>query len=218
LCLCLLICAAFSDYGFGTPDFKRNVITDCFGESRIDEYKDSPNFQIVLMCCVKTAMLSDVPGGRANALMVSRSMIENMKAAEVDGFHYLGQSVIKRCFLLEDADFFHAVSGAGAPSANQMAGRTSAATVMVDTSNWKEWSAEQVAGWMRTVPAISNQADLFLGEGITGKDLPEVDESFLSDCGISSKLMKKKVLGAIGELPSTSTSKVELFPASKVLV
>jgi hypothetical protein len=106
----------------------------------------------------------------------------------------------------------------GDDAAPAMAGRTSAATVMVDTSNWHEWSAEQVAGWVRTVPAIRKRADMFLDRGITGKDLPEVDESFLSDCGISSKLMKKKVLGAIGELLSTATSKVELFPASKVMV
>ena len=78
--LCLVVCFSgcyFStrgpaSYGYGIErEYEMNLIVDCYGQERLDEYLGQGRLSLVLICIIEGGVLTQAPGGRDNALMVS---------------------------------------------------------------------------------------------------------------------------------------------------
>ena len=60
-------------YGLGsqtTAEYEENLIVDCFGKERLEEYRGKHKLDLVLVYGIEPALLQQAPGGRANAKMV----------------------------------------------------------------------------------------------------------------------------------------------------
>eukprot|EP00615_Pteridomonas_danica_P002082 CAMPEP_0114340324 /NCGR_PEP_ID=MMETSP0101-20121206/8303_1 /TAXON_ID=38822 ORGANISM="Pteridomonas danica, Strain PT" /NCGR_SAMPLE_ID=MMETSP0101 /ASSEMBLY_ACC=CAM_ASM_000211 /LENGTH=111 /DNA_ID=CAMNT_0001473553 /DNA_START=466 /DNA_END=797 /DNA_ORIENTATION=- len=57
-------------YELGSAEYEENIIIDCFGESRLNEYKGKGKLDLVIVYGALPHVLSPAPGGRDNAVMV----------------------------------------------------------------------------------------------------------------------------------------------------
>lgn len=81
---------------------------------------------------------------------------------------------------------------------------------MKDEAGHEDWSTDQVMNWLEeTNPVLKNKyGTSFRDEGIDGKMLMDLDDSTLEeDLGVTSKLHRKRLLGAIDELKSGSSKR-----------
>ena len=63
-------------YGLGsqsTAEYEENLIVDCFGKERLEEYRGKHKLDLVLVYGIDPAVLQQAPGGRSNAKMVGAS-------------------------------------------------------------------------------------------------------------------------------------------------
>jgi hypothetical protein len=68
-----------SSYGLGTVEYEKNIITDCFGAERLEEYRGKHKLDVCIVYACERRLLEMAPGGRTNAKMVpyiSLSVIE----------------------------------------------------------------------------------------------------------------------------------------------
>lgn len=54
-------------YGLGTKEYEHNIILDCFGNERMNEYKGQGRLNAVIVACCHTMVLQAAPGGRDKA-------------------------------------------------------------------------------------------------------------------------------------------------------
>ena len=59
-----------SSYEVGGPEYERNIIVDCFGAGRLEEYRGKHKLDLCIVYGAEPWSLSPAPGGRDNALMV----------------------------------------------------------------------------------------------------------------------------------------------------
>ena len=59
-----------ASYELGGPDYEQNIIVDCFGAGRLEEYKGKHKLDLCIVYGAEPWALSPAPGGRDNALMV----------------------------------------------------------------------------------------------------------------------------------------------------
>ena len=85
-------------YKFGTAEYERLLITDCFGPERVDEYIGKGKLDVLLILVVHESLLSFVPGGRDNAVFIQKRAFEVLASPSEDGCHYLHPAVIAACF------------------------------------------------------------------------------------------------------------------------
>ena len=60
-----------SSYEVGGPEYARNIIVDCFGAGRLEEYRGKHKLDLCLVYGAEPWALSPAPGGRDNAVMVT---------------------------------------------------------------------------------------------------------------------------------------------------
>jgi len=66
-----------ASYGLGTDDYEVNIIKDCFGVERVDEYLGKGKLDVVLVYACEARTLQQAPGGRDNAKMISKSTFKD---------------------------------------------------------------------------------------------------------------------------------------------
>ena len=59
-----------TSYELGGPEYERNIIVDCFGAGRLEEYKGKHKLDLCIVYGAEPWALSPAPGGRDNAFMV----------------------------------------------------------------------------------------------------------------------------------------------------
>jgi hypothetical protein len=93
-----------ASYGLGTEDYEKNIIVDCFGESRLDEYRGKHKLDLCIVYGVRPHVLSPAPGGRDNAVMIRKSDFEAMTYPHRDGNYFLRPDRILGIFQLDALD------------------------------------------------------------------------------------------------------------------
>jgi hypothetical protein len=78
-----------ASYGLGSDEYEVNIIKDCFGVERVNEYKGKGNLDIIIIYGCTAAVLEQTPGGRDNAKMVSKSAFENFSLKDVNENYFL---------------------------------------------------------------------------------------------------------------------------------
>ena len=88
-------------YGLGTPNYEKNLITDCFGAARLDEYRGKHKLDLCFIYGAEPKTLHQAPGGRDNAKVVSKGFFEEFSLLHPDGAYYLRPDHILGAFLLD---------------------------------------------------------------------------------------------------------------------
>ena len=78
-----------ASYGLGAQDYEENIIKDCFGKERIEEYRGKHKLDLLLVYGIEPSILQQAPGGRNNAKMVSKKTFEDLTLPHADGSYYL---------------------------------------------------------------------------------------------------------------------------------
>jgi len=92
-----------ASYRWGTPSFECNLIVDCFGMSRLEEYRGKGNLDLVVVYGADPWILNVAPGGRDNARMVSKETLETMSLSDEDRNYFLRPDRILGMFKLNAA-------------------------------------------------------------------------------------------------------------------
>ena len=83
-----------ASYGLGQPDYEKNLIIDCFGKERLEEYRGKHKLDLVLIYGMHPSIIQQAPGGRHNAKVVGKATFENITlpspvAGNGDAFYFL---------------------------------------------------------------------------------------------------------------------------------
>jgi hypothetical protein len=78
-----------ASYGLGTDDYEVNIIKDCFGVERIDEYEGKGKLDVIIVYACETSVLTQAPGGRENAKMFSKSTFVDFSLQHDNGSFFL---------------------------------------------------------------------------------------------------------------------------------
>jgi len=90
-------------YDVGSPSYEDNIIIDCFGKERLEEYRGKHKLDALFVYGAEPSVLQQAPGGRDNAKMVSKRTFEDLSLPSSDGCYYLRPDRILCCFLLDPA-------------------------------------------------------------------------------------------------------------------
>ena len=85
----------------GSPGYEANIIVDCFGESRLEEYHGKGKLELVFVYGADPSVLTIAPGGRDNARMVSKATFMALALPDADGNYFLRPDRIMGMFLLD---------------------------------------------------------------------------------------------------------------------
>lgn len=88
-------------YGLGTPSYEDNIICDCFGVERLDEYRGAGRLNLCIMYAADPHILHQAPGGRVNAGMVTKSSFIDFSLIHRDGCYYLRSDRVVGMFLFD---------------------------------------------------------------------------------------------------------------------
>jgi len=91
-----------ASYGLGSPDYETNIILDCFGKERLEEYRGKHRLDVCVVYGIDPSMMQ-APGGSDNAKMVSRQSFEDFSLPHADGNYFLRPDRILAAFLLDPA-------------------------------------------------------------------------------------------------------------------
>lgn len=94
-----------ASYGLGSQTYERNLIEDCFGPERLEEYLGKSTLSLLLVCCLDEKLLRQAPGNRTNAVMVPRTNFEHFSLPQGDGEYYLSREAVVGAILLEPNGF-----------------------------------------------------------------------------------------------------------------
>lgn len=89
-----------TSYGLGTDKYEENIIVDCFGESRLHEYRGKHKLDVVFVYGASKEALTQAPGGRDNAFMASKALFEKFSLPAPDGSFLLRPDRIVGIFVL----------------------------------------------------------------------------------------------------------------------
>jgi len=88
-------------YDLGSPMYEDNIIIDCFGKERLEEYRGKHKLDVCLVYGVEPLIIDQAPGGRDNAKVVSKPTFESYCLSEADGSFFLRPDRIMGAFLLD---------------------------------------------------------------------------------------------------------------------
>ena len=81
-------------YGLGSAEYEGNLIVDCFGKERLNEYRGKHKLDLVIIYGIEPGLLLPAPGGRVNATMVAKKTFEELTLPDADGcFHLRPDSI-----------------------------------------------------------------------------------------------------------------------------
>mmetsp|Transcript_69014 Transcript_69014/g.138791 ORF Transcript_69014/g.138791 Transcript_69014/m.138791 type:complete len:817 (+) Transcript_69014:1754-4204(+) len=98
-------------YGLGTKDYERNIIIDCFGKERVDEYLGKGNLDVCLVYGCHPRVLIQAPGGRDNAKMVPKITFSDFAKPNRNGDYFLRPDKIFGAFQLGPTHLPRATEG-----------------------------------------------------------------------------------------------------------
>jgi len=90
-----------SSYDIGSPTYEENIIIDCFGKERLEEYRGKHKLDVVFVYGINPKCVEQAPGGRENAKMVSKVLFEGFSDIKPDGHFYLRPDYIKAVMLID---------------------------------------------------------------------------------------------------------------------
>jgi hypothetical protein len=61
-----------ASYELGTPEYEENIIVDCFGKERLEEYRGKHKLDLLFVYGINPKCVEQAPGGRENAKMVPK--------------------------------------------------------------------------------------------------------------------------------------------------
>ena len=94
-----------ASYELGSESYETNIIVDCFGKERLDEYRGKQKLDLVLVYGIEPAVLQQAPGGRDNAKVVGKKMFESMSICHADGAYYLRPDNIFAAIVVDPSCF-----------------------------------------------------------------------------------------------------------------
>lgn len=92
-------------YALGTPEYEANIIRDCFGVERVDEYLGKGKLDGVIVYGCEADVLVQAPGGRDNAKMIPRSTFDDLMLPHDDGNYFLRPDRILSIFIMKIDNF-----------------------------------------------------------------------------------------------------------------
>eukprot|EP00615_Pteridomonas_danica_P015702 CAMPEP_0114385760 /NCGR_PEP_ID=MMETSP0102-20121206/6214_1 /TAXON_ID=38822 ORGANISM="Pteridomonas danica, Strain PT" /NCGR_SAMPLE_ID=MMETSP0102 /ASSEMBLY_ACC=CAM_ASM_000212 /LENGTH=805 /DNA_ID=CAMNT_0001542449 /DNA_START=666 /DNA_END=3083 /DNA_ORIENTATION=+ len=96
-----------SSYELGSPEYEDNIIIDCFGKERLEEYKGKHKLDVVFIYGINPKIIEQAPGGRENAKMVTKSLFEVFGKTNLnDNCYYLRPDRIKACLLIDGTSLY----------------------------------------------------------------------------------------------------------------
>ena len=95
-----------ASYGLGTLDYEVNIIKDCFGVERVDEYKGKGKLEVVIIYGCEANVLHQAPGGRDNAKMIAKSTFREFSLEQKDGNYFLRADRILGAFVVNSKEKF----------------------------------------------------------------------------------------------------------------
>jgi hypothetical protein len=87
-------------YKLGTDKYEENIIVDCFGEERLEEYKGKGMLDLCLVYGAEPGVLSQAPGGRDNAKMVTKAIFQTFALPAESGNYFLRPDRLLGAFFL----------------------------------------------------------------------------------------------------------------------
>jgi hypothetical protein len=89
-----------SSYELGSPEYEENIIIDCFGKERLEEYRGKHKLDVVFVYGVNPKCIEQAPGGRKNAKMISKALFETFSTMK-HGSYYARPDFIKGNFVID---------------------------------------------------------------------------------------------------------------------
>jgi hypothetical protein len=90
-----------ASYHIGSPQYEQNIIIDCFGIERLEEYRGKGMLDLCLVYALEPSVVTPAPGGRDNAVMVSKATFHALALPrEEDGNYFLRSDRLIGAFLL----------------------------------------------------------------------------------------------------------------------
>jgi hypothetical protein len=87
-------------YDLGSAEFEENIIVDCFGVERLEEYRGKAMLDLCFVYGAEPGMLSQAPGGRDNAKMITKTLFHSLALPAADGNYFLRPDRILAAFFL----------------------------------------------------------------------------------------------------------------------
>jgi hypothetical protein len=97
-----------SSYNLGSPEYEDNIIIDCFGKERLEEYRGKHKLDVCFVYGVNPKCVEQAPGGRENAKVVSKVLFEGFSTPGSDGSYYLRPDFIKAALLIDGSSSYPA--------------------------------------------------------------------------------------------------------------
>eukprot|EP00615_Pteridomonas_danica_P012831 CAMPEP_0114340744 /NCGR_PEP_ID=MMETSP0101-20121206/8577_1 /TAXON_ID=38822 ORGANISM="Pteridomonas danica, Strain PT" /NCGR_SAMPLE_ID=MMETSP0101 /ASSEMBLY_ACC=CAM_ASM_000211 /LENGTH=313 /DNA_ID=CAMNT_0001474101 /DNA_START=2348 /DNA_END=3289 /DNA_ORIENTATION=- len=88
-------------YDLGTKKYEENIIKDCFGIERLDEYLGKGNLDAVIIYGCEPSLLIQAPGGRDNAKMIPKSTFMDLMLPRMEEGYFLRPDRILGIFIME---------------------------------------------------------------------------------------------------------------------
>eukprot|EP00615_Pteridomonas_danica_P010327 CAMPEP_0114337352 /NCGR_PEP_ID=MMETSP0101-20121206/6308_1 /TAXON_ID=38822 ORGANISM="Pteridomonas danica, Strain PT" /NCGR_SAMPLE_ID=MMETSP0101 /ASSEMBLY_ACC=CAM_ASM_000211 /LENGTH=623 /DNA_ID=CAMNT_0001469563 /DNA_START=199 /DNA_END=2070 /DNA_ORIENTATION=+ len=89
-----------TSYDWGSDKYEKNLINDCYGEGRLKEYLGKNLLDLLIVYGTDPELLRPAPGGRDNAVMVSKADFETLSYPHNDGNYFLRPDRILGMFYL----------------------------------------------------------------------------------------------------------------------
>jgi hypothetical protein len=89
-------------YGLGTPQYEENIIKDCFGVERVQEYLGKGKLDVLVVYGCEANVLTQAPGGRDNAKMVPKSYFTSLMLPQESGDYFLRSDRILAVFIISN--------------------------------------------------------------------------------------------------------------------
>lgn len=90
-------------YNFGSKDYEKNVIMDCFGEERLEECRKKKKTEVCFVYAAEPKTLRLAPGGRTNAKMIPKSYFDAFSREDfISNDFFLRSDMILTCFALDE--------------------------------------------------------------------------------------------------------------------
>eukprot|EP00615_Pteridomonas_danica_P010389 CAMPEP_0114337278 /NCGR_PEP_ID=MMETSP0101-20121206/6261_1 /TAXON_ID=38822 ORGANISM="Pteridomonas danica, Strain PT" /NCGR_SAMPLE_ID=MMETSP0101 /ASSEMBLY_ACC=CAM_ASM_000211 /LENGTH=641 /DNA_ID=CAMNT_0001469469 /DNA_START=3319 /DNA_END=5245 /DNA_ORIENTATION=- len=91
-------------YHLGTKYYESNIIKDCFGVERVNEYLGKGKLDALIVYGCEADMLVQAPGGRDNAKMTPKSYFTSLALPQTDGSFFLRPDRILTVFMIKAND------------------------------------------------------------------------------------------------------------------
>jgi len=89
-----------ASYGLGTSNYELNIIKDCFGVERVNEYLGKGKLDALIVYGCEADILLQAPGGRDNAKMIPKPFFTSLSLPQDDGNYFLRPDKILAVFII----------------------------------------------------------------------------------------------------------------------